>query len=153
VLSAFSALAAVRVASRIGLLNTAVFTHLPANLFLVLTPFMPTVELAVVFLLLRSALSQMDVPVRNSYVMAVVSPAERPAAASVTAVPKSLAAALGPLLSGWLFSLSPFGWPLVIAGALKGLYDVLLLLMFKTIRPPEEAEPHRDATRRTQPAD
>ena len=88
VLSAFSALAAVRIASRIGLLNTAVFTHLPANLFLVLTPFMPTVELAVACLLLRSALSQMDVPVRNSYVMAVVLPAERPAAASVTAVPR-----------------------------------------------------------------
>jgi MFS family permease len=82
----------------------------------------------------------MDVPVRNSYVMAVVSPAERPAAASVTAVPKSLAAALGPLLSGWLLTFSVFGWPLVIAGALKGVYDVLFLLMFKTVRPPEEAE-------------
>jgi hypothetical protein len=148
VLSAFSALAAVRIASRIGLLNTAVFTHLPANLFLVLTPFMPTVELAVAFLLLRSALSQMDVPVRNSYVMAVVSPAERPAAASVTAVPKSLAAALSPLLSGWLFTLSVFGWPLVIAGTLKGIYDVLLLLMFKTVRPPEEVEQRREATAR-----
>jgi MFS family permease len=142
VLSAFSALAAVRIASRIGLLNTAVFTHLPANLFLVLTPFMPTVELAVTCLLLRSALSQMDVPVRNSYVMAVVSPAERPAAASVTAVPKSLAAALGPLLSGWLLTFSVFGWPLVIAGALKGVYDVLFLLMFKAVRPPEEVEHH-----------
>jgi predicted MFS family arabinose efflux permease len=142
VLSAFSALAAVRIASRIGLLNTAVFTHLPANFFLVLTPFMPTVELAVVCLLLRSALSQMDVPVRNSYVMAVVSPAERPAAASVTAVPKSLAAALSPLLSGWLLTLSAFGWPLVIGGALKSVYDVLFLLMFKTVRPPEEAEHH-----------
>jgi MFS family permease len=142
VLSAFSALAAVRIASRIGLLNTAVFTHLPANLFLVLTPFMPNVQLAVGFLLLRSALSQMDVPVRNSYVMAVVSPAERPAAASVTAVPKSLAAALSPLLSGWLLTLSAFGWPLVIGGALKGVYDVLFLLMFKTVRPPEEAERH-----------
>jgi predicted MFS family arabinose efflux permease len=142
VLSAFSALAAVRIASRIGLLNTAVFTHLPANLFLVLTPFMPNVQLAVGFLLLRSALSQMDVPVRNSYVMAVVSPAERPAAASVTAVPKSLAAALSPLLSGWLLTLSAFGWPLVIGGALKSVYDVLFLLMFKTVRPPEEAEHH-----------
>jgi hypothetical protein len=152
VLSAFSALAAVRIASRIGLLNTAVFTHLPANLFLVLTPFMPTVELAVALLLLRSALSQMDVPVRNSYVMAVVSPAERPAAASVTAVPKSLAAALGPLLSGWLLSLSAFGWPLVIAGALKGVYDVLLLLMFKTVRPPEEAAQHGEVTKTSSPA-
>jgi predicted MFS family arabinose efflux permease len=152
VLSAFSALAAVRIASRIGLLETAVFTHLPANLFLVLTPFMPTAELAVAFLLLRSALSQMDVPVRNSYVMAVVSPAERPAAASVTAVPKSLAAALSPLLSGWLLSLSAFGWPLVIAGALKGVYDVLLLVMFKSVRPPEEAERHGEATRGSHPA-
>ncbi|MDQ3225626.1 MAG: MFS transporter [Chloroflexota bacterium] len=137
-LSAFSALLAVRLSRRIGLLNTAVFTHLPANLFLLLTPFMPTMELAVVLLTLRSALSQMDVPVRNSYVMAVVSPAERPAAASVTAVPRSIAAAIGPLLSGWLLSLSPFGWPLVIAGALKSLYDVLLLWRFRAIRPPEE---------------
>jgi MFS family permease len=75
-------------------------------------------------------------------VMAVVSPAERPAAASVTAVPKSLAAALSPLLSGWLLTLSAFGWPLVIGGALKSVYDVLFLLMFKTVRPPEEAEHH-----------
>ena len=137
-LSAFSALAAARIARRIGLINTAVFTHLPSNLFLVLTPFMPTVELAVALLLLRSALSQMDVPVRNSYVMAVVAPEERPAAASVTSVPRSLAAAIGPLLSGWLLGLSVFGWPLVVGGALKGIYDVLLLAMFKSLRPPEE---------------
>jgi MFS family permease len=137
-LSAFSALLAVRIARRIGLLQTAVFTHLPANLFLILTPLMPTVELAVTFLMLRSALSQMDVPVRNSYVMAVVSPAERPAAASVTAVPKSLAAAIGPLLSGWLLGQSVFGWPLVIAGAVKSLYDLLLLWRFRAVRPPEE---------------
>src|SRR5215213_6104050 len=151
VLAAFSALAAARVADRIGLLNTAVFTHLPSNLFLVLTPFMPTAELAVAMLLLRSALSQMDVPTRNSYVMAVVTPAERPAAASVTAVPRSLAAALSPLLSGWLLTLSPFGWPLVIGGVLKGVYDVLFLLMFKTVRPPEEAEQNRETTRRSHP--
>lgn len=138
VLSAFSALVAVRIARRVGLLNTAVFTHLPANLFLMLTPFMPTVEWAVALLLARSALSQMDVPVRNSYVMAVVTPAERPAAASVTSVPRGLAAALGPVLSGWLLGLSPFGWPLVIAGALKSVYDGLLLWRFRAIRPPEE---------------
>lgn len=143
-LSAFSALLAVRIASRIGLLNTAVFTHLPANIFLMLTPFMPRVELAVLLLLLRSAFSQMDVPVRNSYVMAVVTPPERPAAASVTAVPKSIASALGPLISGWLFSLSVFGWPLVIAGALKGTYDLLLLWRFRALRPPEEQQPAID---------
>jgi MFS family permease len=138
VLSAFSALVAVRIARRIGLLNTAVFTHLPANFLLILTPFMPTVELAVALLLMRSALSQMDVPVRNSYVMAVVTPAERPAAASVTSVPRGLAAALGPVLSGWMLGLSAFGWPLVFAGALKSVYDVLLLWRFRAIRPPEE---------------
>lgn len=138
ILSAFSALLAVRIASRIGLLNTAVFTHLPANVFLILTPFMPRVELAVLLLLLRSAFSQMDVPVRNSYVMAVVTPAERPAAASVTAVPKSIASALGPLISGWLYSMSVFGWPLVIAGTLKGIYDLLLFWRFRALRPPEE---------------
>jgi MFS family permease len=82
----------------------------------------------------------MDVPVRNSYVMAVVSPEERPAAASITAVPRSIAAALAPLLSGWMLGLSVFGWPLVIAGGLKGLYDVLLLWMFRSVRPPEERD-------------
>ncbi len=138
VLSAFSALVAVRIAERIGLLNTAVFTHLPSNLFLILTPFMPNLELAIVLLLARSALSQMDVPTRNSYVMAVVTPPERPAAASVTAVPRSLAAALSPLLSGYLLGLSTFGWPLVIGGVLKSLYDLSLFAMFKAVRPPEE---------------
>ena len=137
-LSAFSALLAVRISRRIGLLNTAVFTHLPANMFLLLTPFMPSLELAILLLVLRSALSQMDVPVRNSYVMAVVSPAERPAAASVTAVPRSVAAAIGPLLSGWLLGLSPFGWPLVIAGSLKAVYDLLLFWKFTAVQPPEE---------------
>ena len=131
VLSAFSALVAARIAGRIGLLNTAVFTHLPSNVFLVLTPLMPTLPLAIALLLLRSALSQMDVPTRNSYVMAVVSPAERPAAASVTAVPRSLAAALSPLLAGYLLGLSTFGWPLVIGGVLKGIYDVGLWRLFR----------------------
>jgi MFS family permease len=136
--SAASFLAAVPLAARIGLINTMVFTHLPSNLFLILVPFMPTLPLAILFLLLRSALSQMDVPTRNSYVMAVVTPAERPAAASVTSVPRSLATAASPLLAGWLLGLSTFGWPLVIGGALKAVYDVLLLVKFATVRPPEE---------------
>lgn len=144
-LSAFSVLASVQVARRIGLINTAVFTHLPANLFLILTPFMPTVEWAAALLLLRSAFSSMDVPVRNSYVMAVVSPAERPAAASATAVPRGLAAAVGPVISGWLLGVSVFGWPLVIAGTVKTVYDVLLLVMFRSVRPPEER--HRERVR------
>ncbi len=139
VLSAFSFPVAAWLAGRIGLVNTMVFTHLPSNLFLLLTPFMPNLQFAVALILARFALSQMDVPTRNSYVMAVVTPPERPAAASVTSVPRSLASAVAPLLSGWLLSLSAFGWPLVVGGALKGVYDVLLLVMFKAVRPPEEA--------------
>ncbi|HLQ25098.1 MAG TPA: MFS transporter [Acidiferrobacterales bacterium] len=138
--SAFSYLVAVRVAKRIGLVNTMVFTHLPANIFLLLVPFMPTLPLVIALLLARSALSQMDVPTRTSYVMAVVSPAERPAAASLTAVPRSLATATSPLLAGYLLHLSIFGWPLIIAGGLKIVYDLALLRLFSRIRPPEEAQ-------------
>ncbi len=139
VFSAFSYLVAVWLAKHIGLIKTMVFSHLPANLFLVLVAFMPNLPLAILFLLLRSMLSQMDVPTRNSYVMAVVTPAERPAAASVTSVPRSLASASSPLLSGYLLGLSTFGWPLVIGGVLKGIYDLLLLGMFAKVRPPEES--------------
>jgi MFS family permease len=138
VLSAGSFLLAVPLAERIGLINTMVFTHLPANVLLALVPCMPTLPLAILCLLARSALSQMDVPTRASYVMAVVPPAERPAAASVTAVPRSLASALAPLPAAYLLSLSPFGWPLVIAGVLKAAYDIMLLAMFARVRPPEE---------------
>ena len=138
-LTAFSHLAAARVAARFGLINTMVFTHLPANVFLILVPFMPTLELALLFLFLRSALSSMDVPARTSYVMAVVSPGERAAAASVTAVPRSLASALSPSLAGALLTMSAFGWPLVICGALKIVYDLTLLKMFRAVKPPEES--------------
>jgi MFS family permease len=137
-LSAGSQLVAVRLADRIGLINTMVFTHLPANLFLAVAALMPNLPLAIACLLIRSALSQMDVPARQSYVMAVVDPAERPAAASVTNVPRSLAAAGSPLLSGWLLSLSTFGWPLIIGGTLKATYDLLLLAMFRRVRPEDE---------------
>ncbi len=137
-LTAFSHLAAARVAARFGLINTMVFTHLPANLFLILVPFMPTLELALLFLFLRSALSSMDVPARTSYVMAVVSPGERPAAASLTAVPRSLASALSPSLAGAMLAASSFGWPLVVCGALKIVYDLTLLRMFSRVKPPEE---------------
>jgi len=138
-LTAFSQLAAARVAARFGLINTMVYTHLPANLFLILVPFMPTLELAMLFLFLRSALSSMDVPARSSYVMAVVSPGERPAAASLTAVPRSLASALSPSLAGALLATGTFGWPLVICGTLKIAYDLALLKMFSSVKPPEES--------------
>ncbi|WP_433010510.1 MFS transporter [Kribbella sp. CA-294648] len=137
-LSAFSSLVAVHIARRIGLVRTMVFTHLPANGFLILAAFMPNAPLAIAALLARAALSQMDVPVRTSYVMAVVSPAERPAAASVTSVPRSLASVLPPIAAGWMLGQSTFGWPLVIAGVLKICYDLLLLRQFRDVRPPEE---------------
>jgi predicted MFS family arabinose efflux permease len=137
--SAASYFAAVPLARRFGLVNTMVFTHLPSNLFLALVPFAPSIWAAFALLILRSLLSQMDVPTRSSYVMAVVQPEERPAAASVTAVPRSLASAAAPLLSGWLLGISAFGWPLVAAGALKAAYDLLLLRSFARVRPPEES--------------
>lgn len=140
ILSALSQLASARVAARFGLINTMVFTHLPSSVFLILVPFMPTLPLALLFLFLRSALSQMDVPARTSYVMAVVSPGERPAAASVTAVPRSLAAAVSPAFAGYLLTLTTFGWPLIVCGSLKIIYDLLLLMMFRRVTPPEESK-------------
>jgi len=136
--SAFSAFVSARLARRIGLVRTMVFTHLPAQLLLISAALMPNVQLAIVCLIARSLLSAMDVPARNSYVMAVVSPAERAAAASVTNVPRSLASALPPIAAGWMLDHSTFGWPLIIAGVCKGGYDLLLLAMFRNIRPPDE---------------
>ncbi len=145
VLTALSYLAAVRIADRFGLVNTMVFTHIPANLCLVLIPFMPDLTLVIALLFVRSALSQMDVPTRSSYVMAIVSPAERPAAASITSVPRSLASAVSPLLTGYMLGISSFGWPLIAAGGLKIVYDLLLLAMFRQVRPPEEAAKRRSS--------
>ncbi len=110
---------------------------------LILVPFMPNLPLAIAFLLARSALSQMDVPTRTSYVMAVVTPAERTAAASVTAVPRSLASAISPAISGALLSTAFAGLPLVICGVLKIVYDLSLLFSFRHIKPPEEKEAPR----------
>ena len=125
-LSAASQFAAPMVARRIGLLNTMVFTHIPANICLILAAWAPTLPLALGLLFVRSALSQMDVPTRSAFVMAVVTPAERSAAASFTAVPRSLAAALSPTLSGALFAAGLISLPLVACGALKIGYDLVL---------------------------
>lgn len=125
-LSAASQFAAPAVARRFGLLNTMVFTHIPANVCLVLAAFAPTLWSALALLFVRSALSQMDVPTRSAYVMAVVTPAERPAAASFTAVPRSLASALSPALSGALLATGWLAAPLVACGALKIAYDLVL---------------------------
>jgi len=138
--TAFSYLLAVRIARRFGLINTMVFTHLPASVLMVLIPLMPSLPWVIALLLVRSVLSQMDVPTRSSYVMAVVSPSERAAAASITSVPRSLASAISPLAGGYLLQISTFGWPFLIGGVLKIVYDLLLLGMFRAVRPPEESQ-------------
>ncbi len=138
-LAALSALLAARIASRFGLLNTMVFTHIPSNVLLCLVPVMPSLPLAIAVLLARFSISQMDIPTRQSYTMAVVAPDERSAAAGVTTIARSLGAALSPTLSG-LFLANPllFGLPFYAAGTLKIVYDLLLYRSFKSTRLPEE---------------
>jgi MFS family permease len=125
-------------AARIGRIRTMAYTHMPSNVFLILAALMPNATLTIVFLLLRLSLSQMDVPARQSYVMAMVPPEERAAAAGVTNVPRSLATALAPIAAGMMLDASSFGWPLICAGLLKALYDILLLLRFRSIMPADE---------------
>jgi predicted MFS family arabinose efflux permease len=142
VFAGLSALAASRLAHRIGLLNTMVVTHLPSNVLLMLIPVMPTLPLAMCVLLLRFSISQMDVPTRQSYTMAVVAPDERSAAAGVTGIARSLGAAAAPALGGALLaSAMTFSAPFFIAGGLKIVYDLLLYRSFKTTKPPEELAP------------
>jgi MFS family permease len=137
-LAAFSFPVAAWLSRRIGLVNTMVYTHIPSSVFLILAAVAPSLELALALLLVRAALVQMDVPTRSSYVMAVVTPPERPAAASLTSVPRSLAAAASPALTGALIAAGLEAWPLVICGLLKILYDLALLRMFRHMKPPEE---------------
>jgi MFS family permease len=140
-LAAGSALAAGRLAARFGLVNTMVFTHLPSNVLLILVPLMPTLPLAAFVLLARFSISQMDVPTRQSYTIAIVDPDERSAAAGVTGIARSLGVAASPLIAAPLFVSSAFiGLPFVIGGALKIVYDLLLYRRFQALRPPEERE-------------
>lgn len=134
----FSALIAARVAARIGLINTMVFTHLPSNVLLMLVPLMPTLPLAMAVLLLRFCLSQMDVPTRQSYTMAVVDADERSAAAGITTVARTAARAGAPLLTGALLQASLLQWPFLLAGGCKILYDLALYWSFRALPPPEE---------------
>lgn len=138
VLSAFSFPVAAWLSRRIGLVNTMVFTHIPSSLCLIAAAVVPSLEIALALLLIRSALSQMDVPTRSSYVMAVVTPPERPAAASMTSVPRSLAAAMSPAMAGALFAAGFEAWPFIICGVLKIAYDFGLLWTFRHVKPPEE---------------
>ena len=136
--SGVSLLAAGWLAARIGLINTMVFTHLPSNVLLVLVPLMPTAALAAGAFLLRMSISQMDVPTRQSYTMAIVDPDERTAAAGLTNVARSTASALSPTVTGWAFSVAALGLPFFIAGGLKIVYDLLVFFWFRNVRPPEE---------------
>src|SRR5207244_4181451 len=122
---------AARLGRRFGLVNTMVFTHIPSSVCLILAAFSSSLTIVLALLLVRSALSQMDVPTRTSYVMAVVTPAERTAAASVTAVPRSLASSISPALAGLLLATSFSGLPLVVCGALEIVYDVSLMSCFR----------------------
>ncbi len=140
-LSGISALLASRLASRIGLVRTMVFTHLPSNILLILIPLMPNLPLAVAVLFLRFSISQMDVPTRQSYTMAVVPPHERSAAAGITGVSRTTGAALAPVLAGFMFARpSLISAPFFIAGSLKIVYDLLLYKSFSSIKPPEETK-------------
>ena len=136
--AAFSFLAAAPLARRIGLVNTMVFTHLPSNLFLLLVPLMPTLPLAVAMLLARHLLSQLDVPTRQSYTLAIVDPGERAAVAGLTNVTRNTAAAIAPAFAGATLAIPSLGLPFLIAGGLKITYDLLLLAMFRRVKPPEE---------------
>jgi MFS family permease len=141
VFAGLSALLASRIAARFGLINAMVFTHLPSNVLLILVPLMPSLPLAVALLLLRFSISQMDVPTRQSYTMAVVRPEERSAAGGVTAVARTIGAALAPVFAGFLFARPALiNLPFFIAGTMKILYDLVLYKAFKAVRPPEEAE-------------
>src|SRR5215212_6254417 len=136
--SAVSFLVAVPLARRFGLLNTMVFTHLPSNVLLMLVPLMPTLELAVSVLLARQLLSQLDVPTRQSYTVAIVDPDERAAAAGLSSVARTTASAIAPVFAGATLAVPALGLPFLIAGGLKSIYDLALFAVFRKVRPPEE---------------
>ena len=139
ILAGISALSAAWLARRIGLIRTMVFTHIPSNVLLILVPLMPSLPLAITVLLLRFSISQMDVPTRQSYTMAVVDPLERSAAAGVTGTARTIGASLAPVFTGPLLAnMALMGMPFIISGGLKIIYDVSLYRRFRALRPPEE---------------
>jgi MFS family permease len=139
ILAGISALLAVRIAKAIGLINTMVFTHIPSNILLILVPLMPTLPLAITLLLLRFSISQMDVPTRQSYTMAVVDPDERSAASGITAIARSVGGSISPMLTGFFFSVPALlSAPFILSGGLKIIYDLLLFREFRAVKPPEE---------------
>ena len=142
ILAGISALLAARIAKHIGLINTMVFTHIPSNILLCMVPLMPNLISAITVLMLRFSISQMDVPTRQSYTMAVVAPDERTAASGITNIARSVGAALSPALSGFFLAHPALiSAPFFLAGGLKIIYDLSLYRSFKTIKPPEEDRP------------
>jgi MFS family permease len=137
-LAALSFVAAPAIARRFGLLNTMVFTHLPSNVLLLLVPLMPNLELAVVVLLIRNLLSQLDVPTRQSYTMAVVDPDERAASAGILSVARNAGATIAPLFTGPILTVPSLGFPFLLAGGLKIIYDLWIFAVFRKVKPPEE---------------
>ncbi len=140
-LAAFSYLAASRLADRFGLINTMVFTHAPSNVLLAIVPLAPTLLTAVLTFLARSSLSQMDVPTRQSYVVAVVKPEERTTAAGLTTIARNVTQSISPSMTGYILQFVSLSAPFLIAGGLKTLYDVMLYFNFRKLKPPEEAKP------------
>ena len=138
VMKSISYLLAVRIADNIGLLNTMVFSHLPSNVMLIMIPLMPTLASASILLLARHLLSQMDVPTRGSYIVAVVEPEERVAATGVTSLARTTAQAFGPVIAGAALSVARFGFPFFVGGGLKIVYDLALYFSFRGHKPPEE---------------
>jgi MFS family permease len=142
VLAGISALTAARIASKIGLVRTMVFTHIPSNILLILVPFMPNLALAIAVLLMRFSISQMDVPTRQSYTMAVVDPDERSAAAGITGIARTTGSSLSPVIAGPLLANAALmNTPFILSGGLKIVYDLLLYRSFRAIKPPEEGGP------------
>ena len=144
VLTAFSFFAAAKIADRIGLVNTMVFTHIPSNVFLILVGFAPSLPLAIAFYLARMTLSQMDVPTRQSYIVAVVGEDERTPAAGITNISRNISQAVSPSLTGYILQILPaLSAPFILGGALKIAYDIALYVNFRKIKPAEEEEEHR----------
>ncbi len=147
ILAGISALSAAHIAARVGLINTMVFTHIPSNLLLMLVPLMPNLPLAITVLLLRFSISQMDVPTRQSYTMAVVEPDERSAAAGITGIARTVGSSLAPVIAGSLLANPAWlGAPFFISGGLKIIYDLALYRSFRLLRPAEEHDAERKTT-------
>jgi MFS family permease len=138
VLTAFSYIIAAKVADKIGLINTMVFTHIPSNILLILLAFAPTLEMAIVFYMIRMALSQMDVPTRQSYIVGVVEENERTASAGITNMSRNIAQAISPSITGYIIGVLSLSAPFVIGGLLKIIYDITLYINFRKIKPSEE---------------